>query len=165
MEKLSEVVGQYLLAQARAGAQALQVFDSWVGALSPDDYRQHVQPYTRRAIDVAREAGVPIIHFGTGTNGLLEDLRDAGGDVIGVDWSIDLSTAWVQLGDMAIQGNLDPIALFAPWDELRARAQYVLSQAGGRPGHIFNLGHGILPGTPVDNVKRLVDFVHVHTRT
>jgi uroporphyrinogen decarboxylase len=165
MEKLSEVVGQYLLAQARAGAQVLQVFDSWVGTLAPQDYRQHVQPYTRRAISIAREAGVPIIHFGTSTNGMLGDIRDAGGDVIGVDWAIDLDIAWARLGDgVAIQGNLDPVALFATWPELEARAKRVLDQAGGRAGHIFNLGHGILPGTPVENVKRLVDFVHEYTK-
>jgi uroporphyrinogen decarboxylase len=165
MEKLSEVVGHYLLAQAEAGAHVLQLFDSWVGALSPDDYRQHVQPYSRRALDIARQAGVPIIHFGTGTNGMLEDLRDAGGDVIGVDWAIDLGAAWERLGDsVAIQGNLDPIALFAPWDALKTRAASVLDQAGGRAGHIFNLGHGILPETPIDNVKRLVDFVHEYSR-
>src|SRR5688572_2114542 len=146
MEKLSEVVGYYLLAQARAGAHVLQLFDSWAGALSPDDYRQHVQPYSRRALDIARQAGVPIIHFGTGTNGMLEDLRDAGGDVIGVDWAIDLGAAWERLGEnVGIQGNLDPIALFAPWDALKTRAACVLDQAGGRAGHIFNLGHGILP--------------------
>ncbi len=161
MHKLSEVVGQYLLAQARAGAQVLQLFDSWVGSLAPDDYRQYVMPYTKRALEIASGAGVPIIHFGTGTNGLLELLRDAGGDVIGVDWAIDLDTAWQRIGDdHAIQGNLDPAALFAPWDALRTRAQQVLDRAGGRPGHIFNLGHGILPETPTDNVKRLVDFVH-----
>lgn len=165
MEKLSEVVGGYLLAQARAGAQALQLFDSWVGALSPEDYRQHVQPYSRRALEIARQAGVPIIHFGTGTNGMLEDLRDAGGDIIGVDWSIDLDKAWTRLGDgVGIQGNLDPIALFAPWDELQARARRVLDLAARRPGHIFNLGHGILPETPIENVRRLVDFVHEYTR-
>lgn len=164
MEKLSEVVGRYLLAQAKAGAQVLQVFDSWVGQLAPQDYYQHVMPYTRRAIEIARAAGVPIIHFGTDTNGMLELIRDTGGDVIGVDWRIDLDTAWGRLGDkVAIQGNIDPIALFAPWEELRKRAQQVLDQANGRKGHIFNLGHGILPGTPVDNVKRLVDFVHEYT--
>lgn len=164
MEKLTEVVGQYLLAQARAGAQALQVFDSWVGTLSPDDYRQHVMPYSRRVIETASAAGVPIIHFGTGTNGLLELIRDAGGDVIGVDWSIDLDVAWLRLGDgVASQGNLDPVALFAPWPELKARAQSVLEKAAGRAGHIFNLGHGILPNTPIENVKRLVDFVHEFT--
>lgn len=161
MEKLSELVGNYLLAQAKAGAQVLQVFDSWVGQLAPQDYRQHVMPYSRRAIEIARAGGVPIIHFGTDTNGMLELMRDAGGDVIGVDWRIDLDAAWARLGDgVGIQGNLDPIALFAPWDELQARATTVLQQAGGRPGFIFNLGHGILPNTAVDNVKRLVDFVH-----
>jgi uroporphyrinogen decarboxylase len=161
MSKLSQVVGYYLLAQAQAGAQALQLFDSWVGALSPDDYRRLVMPYSRQAIEIAQEAGVPIIHFGTNTSGMLESIRDAGGDVIGVDWRIDLDDAWERLGpDVAIQGNLDPIALFAPWPELRQRAQAVLDRAAGRPGHIFNLGHGILPQTPVDNVRRLVEFVH-----
>jgi uroporphyrinogen decarboxylase len=164
MSKLSEVVGQYLLAQARAGTQALQIFDSWVGHLSPADYRDYVMPYSKRAIDMAKQAGVPIIHFGTDTSGMLELLRDAGGDVIGVDWRIDLDTAWNRLGDgVAVQGNLDPAALFAPWPELKKRARQVLDQAGGRPGHIFNLGHGILPGTPVENVKRLVDFVHEYS--
>jgi uroporphyrinogen decarboxylase len=164
MEKLSTIVGEYLLAQARAGAQALQVFDSWVGELSPADYRVHVAPYMTRAIDIARGAGVPIIHFGTNTSGMLEDICEAGGDVIGIDWRIDLSDAWARLGpDVAVQGNLDPIALLAPWDELKAHARYVLDQAGGRPGHIFNLGHGVIPPTPVDNVKRLAEFVHEYT--
>lgn len=166
MEKLAEVVGHYLLAQAQAGAQVLQLFDSWVGALSPDDYRQHVLPYSRRAVDIARRANLPVIHFGTGSSAILELMRDAGGDVIGVDWRIDLATAWEQLGpEVAIQGNLDPVALFAPWPELEKRARLVLDRAAGRPGHIFNLGHGILPGTPVDNVKRLVEYVHTYTRT
>jgi uroporphyrinogen decarboxylase len=161
MTKLSHIVGHYLLAQAQAGAQVLQLFDSWVGALSPADYRQLVMPYSQKAIAIARQAKAPIIHFGTNTNGMLELIRDAGGDIIGVDWRIDLDQAWRRLGsEVAIQGNLDPIALFAPWPELRQRAQNVLEQAAGRPGHIFNLGHGILPQTPVDNVRRLVDFVH-----
>ncbi len=164
MEKLAEVVGHYLRAQAEAGAHVLQLFDSWVGALSPDDYRRYVQPYSRRAIEIARGAGVPIIHFGTDTAGFLEDIRDAGGDVIGVDWRLDLAAAWGRLGtNVAVQGNLDPIALMAPWPELEKRARYVLDQAKGRSGHIFNLGHGILPSTPVDNVKRLVEFVHEYT--
>jgi uroporphyrinogen decarboxylase len=164
MEKLSELVGHYMLAQAKAGAQALQLFDSWVGALAPEDYRQHVMPYSRRAIEIARQGDVPIIHFGTDTNGMLELIRDAGGDVIGLDWRINLDAGWQRLGDgVAVQGNLDPIALLASWDELKTRAQIVLDQAGGRAGHIFNLGHGILPTTPVDNVKRLVDFVHEYT--
>ena len=174
MEKLSEVVGHYLLAQARAGAQALQLFDSWVGQLSPEDYRTSALPYSRRAIEIARQAGVPIIHFGTETSGMLELIRDAGGDpstssghsVIGVDWRVPLDVAWRQLGEgVAVQGNLDPVALFAPWPQLRERAQRVLDAARsvGRPGHIFNLGHGILPETPVDNVRRLVDFVHEYS--
>jgi uroporphyrinogen decarboxylase len=166
MGKLSEVVGSYLLAQARAGVQVLQLFDSWVGQVSPDDYRRLILPHTRRAIEVAQGGGVPIIHFSTETGGMLELIRDAGGDVIGLDWRVDLDTAWRRLGEgVAVQGNLDPVALLAPWPELRARAQGVLDQAGGRPGHIFNLGHGILPETPVDNVKRLVNFVHEYSAT
>lgn len=166
MSKLSDVVGAYLLAQARAGAQVLQVFDSWVGHLSPADYRQYAMPYTQRAINMAKQAGVPVIHFGTDTNGMLPLMREAGGDVIGVDWRIDLDVAWDILGDgVAIQGNLDPVALFAPWSEVQQRAQAVLDLAAGRPGHIFNLGHGILPHTPVENVKRLVDFVHEYSQS
>lgn len=164
MNKLSEVAGRYLLAQAQAGAQVLQLFDSWVGELSPDDYRQYAMPYSRHAIEIAQQAGVPVIHFGTNTGGMLELIRDAGGDVIGVDWRVRLADAWQRLGpDVAVQGNLDPIALFAPWDALETRARQILDQVKGRPGHIFNLGHGILPGTPVDNVRRLVDFVHEYT--
>jgi uroporphyrinogen decarboxylase len=164
MDKFATVAGEYLKAQAEAGALVIQLFDSWVGALSPADYRQHVQPYSRKAIQIAAEAGVPLIHFGTNTNGMLEDIRDAGGDVIGVDWGIDLSDAWARLGDdVAVQGNLDPIALLASWDGLRERAQYVLDQVGGRPGHIFNLGHGIHKTTPPDNVKRLAEFVHEYS--
>jgi len=165
MEKLAEAVGQYLKAQAGAGAHALQVFDSWAGQLSPADYRTHVQPYSRRAIAIAKEAGAPVIHFGTDTAGFLEDMRDAGGDAIGVDWRIDLAQAWERLGDgVAVQGNLDPAALLAPWEALRARAQAVLDQAAGRPGHIFNLGHGVFKTTPPDNVKRLAEFVHAATQ-
>jgi uroporphyrinogen decarboxylase len=161
MTKLSEVVGAYLLAQARAGAQALQVFDSWAGQLAPGDYREHVAPYTRRALATAREAGVPIIHFGTNTSGVLEEMRDAGSDVIGVDWRIEMDSARRRLGaGVALQGNLDPVALLAPWESLRPRAQHILNQMAGRAGYIFNLGHGILPQTPVDNVRRLVEFVH-----
>ena len=164
MEKLSQMVGNYLTAQALAGAQILQLFDSWVGNLSPTDYRELVMPYSKKAIEIARQAGVPIIHFGTNTNGMLELIRDAGGDVVGVDWRIDINDAWRQLGSgVAIQGNLDPIALFAPWTELKRRAQQILDKVDSRPGHIFNLGHGILPHTPVDNVRRLVDFVHEYS--
>jgi len=161
MAQLSEVAGRYLLAQAEAGAQALQLFDSWVGVLSPADYREFVLPHSRHTIALARRAGLPILHFGTGTGGLLELMRDAGGDVIGVDWRVDLDAAWRRLSyGVAVQGNLDPAALLAPWPELRRRARAVLDQAAGRPGHIFNLGHGVHPTTPVDNVRRLVDFVH-----
>ncbi|MCA9915875.1 MAG: uroporphyrinogen decarboxylase, partial [Anaerolineae bacterium] len=140
------------------------LFDSWVGELSPDDYRDYVMPYSKQAIQIAKQSGVPVIHFGTNTNGMLEQIRDAGGDVIGVDWRIRLDDARERLGDgVAIQGNLDPVALFAPWEALQSRAQQILDQAQGKSGHIFNLGHGILPNTPVDNVKRLVDFVHEYT--
>ncbi len=164
MTKLSEVAGRYLLAQAQAGAQVLQLFDSWVGELTPDDYQQYVMPHSRHAIEIARQAKVPIIHFGTNTNGMLELIRDAGGDVIGVDWRIRLNTAWDRLGsEVAIQGNLDPVALFAPWEAVQTRAKQILDAVKDRSGHIFNLGHGILPNTPVDNVKRLVDFVHEYT--
>jgi uroporphyrinogen decarboxylase len=165
MTKLSDVAGHYLLAQARAGAHALQLFDSWVGELSPYDYEHHVLPYSRRAIEIAGRAGVPVIHFGTGTSAMLPLIQAAGGDVIGVDWRIDIARACDQLGhDVAVQGNLDPVALFADWNDLAARAGQILDRVAGRPGHIFNLGHGILPGTPVDNVRRLVDFVHEHSR-
>src|SRR5260221_9500895 len=164
MSKLADVVGQYLVAQAQAGAQALQLFDSWAGQLAPDDYRRFVMPYSQRVIEIARQARVPLIHFVTDTGGMLESVRDAGGDVIGVDWRMDLDAVWSRLGHgVAVQGNLDPAALFAPWVALEARTRSVLDQADGRTGHIFNLGHGVLPGTPVDNVKRLVDFVHEQT--
>lgn len=163
MEKLSTLIGNYMVAQAEAGAQTLQMFDSWVGSLSPADYKEHVLPYSKRAIDMAKATGVPIIHFGTKTNGMLELIRDAGSDVVGVDWGIELTDAAKRLPDVAIQGNLDPIALMAPWPELKKRAEHVLEQGKDLPGYIFNLGHGILPQTPVDNVKRLVDFVHEYT--
>lgn len=164
MMKLSEVAGQYLLAQARAGANALQLFDSWVGELSPYDYENYVLPYSRHTIEIARQARVPIIHFGTNTSGMLPMIQTAGGDVIGVDWRVDLAQAWQQLGDhVAIQGNLDPVVLFADWKALKTRARYILDSVKGKPGHIFNLGHGILPETPVDNVRRLVDFVHEYS--
>ena len=161
MDKLATMVGHYLKAQAEAGAQVLQLFDSWAGALSPADYCRYVLPYSRRAIQTAQSSGVPVIHFGTGTSGILELIKEAGGDVIGVDWRIDLADAWQRLGDdVAIQGNLDPVALFAPLPELERGVANILEQAAGRPGHIFNLGHGILPQTPVEHVAALVDMVH-----
>jgi uroporphyrinogen decarboxylase len=165
MSKLSEVAGHYLLAQAHAGAHALHLFDSWVGELSPSDYVRYVLPYSRRAIEIASQSEVPIIHFGTNTNGMLPLMKAAGGDVIGVDWRIDLAQAWQILGDeVSIQGNLDPVALFADWEALQSRARYILDSVKGKPGHIFNLGHGILPETPIDNVRRLVDFVHEYSQ-
>lgn len=161
MGKLAEVTRRYLRAQVAAGAQALQIFDSWVGALSPDDYARYVAPYVQRVLAGVETLGVPVIHFGTGTSTLLELQRDAGGTVIGVDWREPLGRAWARIGyDRALQGNLDPAVLFAPWPVVEAHAAAVLREAAGRPGHIFNLGHGILPETPVDTVKRLVEFVH-----
>jgi uroporphyrinogen decarboxylase len=157
---LARTTARYLNGQIAAGAQAVQLFDSWVGALAPDDYRAFVLPYTR-AIVQALTPGVPVIHFGTGTAGLLEAMREAGGDVIGLDWRIDLAEGWRRVGpDVGIQGNLDPAALFARPAEIRRRVGAILGRAAGRPGHIFNLGHGVLPGTPVDHVRALVDAVH-----
>lgn len=161
MDRLATVVAEYLVAQVEAGAQAVQIFDSWAGVLAPGDYRAAVLPYTQRVIAQVRATGVPVIYFGTDLNGLLETLPAVGADVIGVDWRIDLDAARARLGDgVAVQGNLDPVALFAPWPAVQDRAADILTRAGGRPGHIFNLGHGILPETPVDTVRRLVDFVH-----
>jgi uroporphyrinogen decarboxylase len=165
MGKLTDVVSDYLLEQARSGAEALQIFDTWAGELEPADYREMVFPYTRRVIERSREAGVPVIHFATGVNGMLETIRDLRSDVVGVDWRIELGDAWRRLGTgVAVQGNLDPAVLFGPWPEIERKATRILDQAGGKRGHIFNLGHGVLPGTPVENVERLVDFVHGYTR-
>ena len=161
--KLSEVVSGYLAAQIRAGAQAIQLFDSWVGTLAPADYRAYVLPHTRAVFERLRPLGVPMIHFGVGTASLLELQREAGGDVIGLDWTIPLDAGWARVPDRAVQGNLDPVALFAPLPELQRRVREILVRAAGRPGHIFNLGHGILPGTPVDNVRAVVDMVHEAT--
>jgi uroporphyrinogen decarboxylase len=161
MRRLSRMVLDYLTAQIEAGAQLVQVFDSWVGALSPGDYKKYVQPYTAGIFVGLANAGAPSIHFGTGTAGLLPLLRDAGGDVIGLDWRIDLGQAWQEVGfDRGIQGNLDPAILLAPWPVVEAGARQVIQSAAGRDGHIFNLGHGVLPSTPVDNLQRLVELVH-----
>ncbi len=163
LSKLADLVGGYLAAQARAGAEALQLFDSWVGCLSPQDYRTYVLPHSRRALALAAEAGVPIIHFGTGTAPFLEDFAGAGGggDVIGVDWRIPLDEAWRRVGESrAVQGNLDPAALLAPAAERDRQVRDILARAGGRPGHIFNLGHGVLPETDVGAVRAVVDLVH-----
>jgi uroporphyrinogen decarboxylase len=164
MEKLSGVLAEYLVAQIRAGAQAVQVFDSWVGALSPQDYEKFVLPYSQKVLQAAQAENVPVIHFGTNTTTLLPLMKRAGGDVIGLDWRIPLDDGWALLGqDVAVQGNLDPALLFAPLSEIRARVHDVLSRAAGRPGHIFNLGHGVLQHTPVDNVKAVVDMVHEYS--
>lgn len=159
MSLIARGLSKYLNAQIEAGAQAVQLFDSWVGCLSVDDYREYVLPHTRAVIE-SITPGTPVIHFGTGTAALLELMREAGGDVIGLDWRVDLHDAWQRLGDVAVMGNFDPVALFASQDFIRAQAKRILERAGGRPGHIFNLGHGILPETPVENVIALVDAVH-----
>lgn len=163
MSLIARGLAKYLNAQVEAGAQAVQLFDSWVGCLSPDDYRQYVLPHTREVIESIKP-GTPVIHFGTGTATLLELMREAGGDVIGLDWRVDLRDAWERLGDVAVMGNFDPVALFARQDFIRAQAKHILDRAGGRPGHIFNLGHGILPETPVENVIALVEAVHEMSR-
>jgi uroporphyrinogen decarboxylase len=161
---LAEVVADYLRAQVEAGAQAVQLFDSWIGALDEADYREFVFPHVRRIFEGLQGLDVPQIHFGTGTGHLLSIQREAGGTVIGVDWRTPLDQGWELAGeDVAIQGNLDPTLLFAPRERLLTRVDEVLRRAGGRPGHVFNLGHGILPGTPVENVRAVVE--HVHERT
>lgn len=165
MEKIAKVVLLYLKAQIKAGAQAVQMFDSWVGALSPEDYREYVLPYSRYVLEGLKEEGVPVIHFANNASSMLELVAEAGGDVIGVDWRIDLDKAWERIGyDRAIQGNLDPMALFAPPKVIREKVKRILERAGNRPGHIFNLGHGIHKETPVDNVIALVEAVHELSR-
>ncbi len=159
-ETLSAAVADYLVAQVEAGAQAIQVFDSWVGALGPGDYREFALPHTRRVLSAVAAAGVPVLHFGTGTATLLEAMTEAGGDVIGVDWRVPLDEAWARIGtDRAVQGNLDPTLLLGRIDRLFSGADDVLRRAGGRAGHVFNLGHGILPETPVAHVQALARFV------
>jgi uroporphyrinogen decarboxylase len=160
MEILADATATYLNGQIDAGAQAVQLFDSWVGTLGPDDYRVYVLPHTRAVIRALRP-GTPVIHFGTGTAALLPLMREAGGDVIGLDWRVDLDRGWAAVGhDVGVQGNLDPAALLAKPAVFRERVQAILARAGGRPGHIFNLGHGVFPETPVEHVRALVDMVH-----
>ena len=160
MELLGTATARYLNGQIAAGADAVQIFDSWVGVLAPDDYRTFVQPHMRALIR-ALTPGAPVIHFGTGTASLLPLMRAAGGDVVGLDWRVDLDTAWTSVGhDVAVQGNLDPAVLLAGPPYIRQRVKDILDRAGGRPGHIFNLGHGVLPETPVEHVLALVDIVH-----
>lgn len=166
MRALVAVVEPHLRAQVSAGAQALQVFDSWVGALDADDYRGSVMPYMRGLFDALTDLEVPLIHFGVGTGELLQPLREAGGTVIGLDWRTPLDEGWRRAGGpatVAIQGNLDPAALLAPWPVVEAKARRVLERAGARDGHVFNLGHGVLPTTDPDTMARLVDLVHTNT--
>jgi uroporphyrinogen decarboxylase len=160
MGKLVDVLGPFALMQVASGARAIQVFDSWVGALGPDDYVRFVAPYSRALIERIRSSGVPVIHFGTGAAGFFRELHAAGGDVMGVDWRANIDQAWMDISyRSAIQGNLDPAALFAPLPELKMKVAELLKRTGTRPGHIFNVGHGILPETPVENVKAVVQMV------
>ena len=163
---LAAVVGEYLVAQIEAGVDAVQVFDSWVGALNARDYREFILPHTKRIFEILAKHDVPSIHFGVGTGAILAELREAGGQVIGADWRIPLDEAWQRIGpDRAIQGNLDPTLLLGPLDRTFAATDDVIARARGRRGHIFNLGHGILPTTPVEHVQALARYVHQKTRT
>jgi uroporphyrinogen decarboxylase len=164
MKKLVAVTAEYSVEQVRAGADAIQIFDSWVGCLSVQDYRQYVLPHTTDLVKLLRATGVPIIYFGTDSATLLSSMQATGADVIGLDWRIPLDAGWQNLGFKgAVQGNLDPVLLFADWKVIQSRAEDILRRAGGRPGHVFNLGHGILPETPVENVKALCNFVREHS--
>jgi uroporphyrinogen decarboxylase len=166
MTKLVSVTTEYSAEQVRAGADAIQIFDSWVGCLSVEDYRRYVLPHVSGMVKKLKKTGVPIIYFGTDSATLLPAMNETGADVIGLDWRIPLDEGWERLDyHTAVQGNLDPVLLFAEWNELRSRAEDILQRADGRPGHIFNLGHGILPETPVDNVKNLAHFVQEYSPT
>ncbi|MBP6261667.1 MAG: uroporphyrinogen decarboxylase [Nitrospira sp.] len=161
MDKFARVITGYLRRQIKAGAQAVQLFDSWVGCLSAGDYAEYVMPHVQLIFEGLKHEGVPLIHFGTGTTAILKAMRQAGGDVIGIDWRIPIDEAWALVGhDRAVQGNLDPVTLFGPISEIERRVTDILRRAAGRPGHIFNLGHGILPNTPVENVAATIDLVH-----
>jgi uroporphyrinogen decarboxylase len=161
MMKLSTALAEYLTAQIQAGAQAVQLFDSWVGALSPADYERYLLPYSDKVVDAAQSTGVPVIHFGTGTSTLLPLMRLAGGDVIGLDWRVPLEQGWKTIGyDRAVQGNLDPVALMAPIPVMKAHIHDILRRAESRPGYIFNVGHGILQHTPEENIRAAVEIVH-----
>ncbi len=164
LRKLVTVVAEYSAEQVRAGADVLQVFDSWAGCLSVEDYRRYVLPRTTELVHALKKTGVPVIYFGTDTATLLPAMKETGADVIGVDWRMPIDDAWRSLDFKgAVQGNLDPVLLFADWKELKSQAERILQQTAGRPGHIFNLGHGILPGTPVENVKNLARFVQEYS--
>jgi len=157
--KLVAVVSDYAAEQVRAGADVIQIFDSWVGCLSMDDYRRHVLPRTTELVKSLQKARVPIIYFGTDSATLLSSMKETGAEVIGLDWRIPLDVGWKAIGSGAVQGNLDPVLLFAGWKEIENGAAGIMRRAGGRAGHVFNLGHGILPETPVENVKALAKFV------
>jgi uroporphyrinogen decarboxylase len=164
-DRLATMMADYLIAQVDAGAQALQVFDSWAGVLGRSDYREFALPHSRKIFESVQGAGVPLIHFGVGTTAILRDMRDAGGDVIGLDWRQPLDEAWTTVGhDRGVQGNLDPTLLLGPADRLFASTDDVLRRAAGRPGHVFNLGHGVLPSTPLERVQELARYVHRTTR-
>ncbi len=160
----SALVADYMRAQIEAGAQAIQIFDSWAGALSRSDYREFALPHSRAIFERLADTGVPLIHFGVGATAILTDLAEAGGDVIGLDWRAPLDEAWARISDRAVQGNLDPTALLGPRERMFAVTDDVLRRAGGRPGHIFNLGHGILPSTSLEQVQELARHVHATTR-
>ncbi|MEX1129946.1 MAG: uroporphyrinogen decarboxylase [Vicinamibacterales bacterium] len=164
-DAFARLIADYMRAQIEAGAQAIQIFDSWAGALSRGDYREFALPHTRTIFDRLADAGVPLIHFGVGATAILTDLTEAGGDVIGLDWRLPLDEAWARIPDRAVQGNLDPTALLGPRERLFSATDDVLRRAGGRAGHIFNLGHGILPSTPLEQVQELAKYVHTATRT
>jgi uroporphyrinogen decarboxylase len=162
--KLVAVTSAYARTQVEAGADVIQVFDSWVGCLSVEDYRHYVLPRTTELVKTLKASGAPVIYFGTDTSTLLASMKQTGADVIGLDWRIPLDEGWKRLGnDVAVQGNLDPVLLFADWKQVKAGARRILDEAGGKPGHIFNLGHGILPETPVENVKALAEYVQEQT--
>ncbi len=159
MTKITDMLVKYLKAEIAAGVQAVQIFDSWAGCLSPNDYKKYALPYTKRLIKEV-SGDVPVINFSTNTGTYLDIVKEAGGDVVGLDWKVNLMDGWNQLGDVAVQGNMDPAVLFSDEKTIRAKVKEVLDSAGGKPGHIFNLGHGIILGTPPENVKILVDAVH-----
>jgi uroporphyrinogen decarboxylase len=161
MDRLAGIAIAFLRANVAAGADALQLFDSWIGALSVTDYVRYVQPHTRRIFAELRDLDVPLVHFGTNTAHLLDEMKDDGAGVIGLDWRVPVDVSWARIGhDLGVQGNLDPAALFAPWSVVEEQALDILQRVGTRPGHVFNLGHGLLPGTPLDHIMRLVDLVH-----
>jgi uroporphyrinogen decarboxylase len=164
MSKLVSVTSEYSAEQVRAGADVIQIFDSWVGCLSVEDYRRYVLPHVTELVKRLQKTGAPIIYFGTDSATLLPSMQESGAEVLGLDWRIPLDDGWSLLKNKgAVQGNLDPVLLFAHWTEIQSRAQDILKRANGRAGHIFNLGHGILPETPVDNVKKLCEFVKEHS--